>query len=68
MKASGKGGDPWRKSTYSGGAQGNCLEVRFLGDDISIRDSANASAMLAHVSAPAWNRFVQAVREGHLSP
>ncbi|WP_406164517.1 DUF397 domain-containing protein [Streptomyces sp. NBC_00996] len=68
MKASGKGGTPWRKSTHSGGAQGNCLEVRFLGGEILIRDSTTSSLLLAHVSAPAWSIFVRAVRDGRLAP
>ncbi|HLV72765.1 uncharacterized protein DUF397 [Actinomadura hallensis] len=29
----------WRKSTHSGGDEGNCVEVANLGDHIAIRDS-----------------------------
>ncbi|WP_242906223.1 DUF397 domain-containing protein [Actinomadura terrae] len=29
----------WRKSTHSGGNEGNCVEVADLNDQIAIRDS-----------------------------
>ncbi|WP_242886756.1 DUF397 domain-containing protein [Actinomadura litoris] len=29
----------WRKSTHSGGDEGNCVEVADLSDQIAIRDS-----------------------------
>ncbi|MFG2088251.1 MULTISPECIES: DUF397 domain-containing protein [unclassified Spirillospora] len=31
----------WRKSTYSGGNEGECVEIADLNDDIGIRDSKN---------------------------
>ncbi|TDE18941.1 DUF397 domain-containing protein [Actinomadura sp. 6K520] len=31
----------WRKSTYSGGNEGECVEIGDLNDDIGIRDSKN---------------------------
>ncbi|TQM68171.1 uncharacterized protein DUF397 [Actinomadura hallensis] len=30
---------PWRKSTYSGANEGNCVEIADLNDHIAIRDS-----------------------------
>ncbi|MEU8121247.1 DUF397 domain-containing protein [Spirillospora sp. NPDC049024] len=34
----------WRKSTYSGGDEGNCVEIADLHDHIGIRDSKNPAA------------------------
>lgn len=30
---------PWRKSTYSGANEGNCVEIADLNDHIAIRDN-----------------------------
>ncbi|MEU0204781.1 DUF397 domain-containing protein [Streptomyces canus] len=49
----------WRKSSYSGGSSGDCLEVanaahRF----VPVRDSKNPTGPAIFVSIPAWQSFV----------
>ncbi|WP_149262223.1 DUF397 domain-containing protein [Actinomadura sp. K4S16] len=34
----------WRKSSYSGGDEGNCVEIAGLHDHIGIRDSKNPAS------------------------
>ncbi|MEU8304973.1 DUF397 domain-containing protein [Actinomadura sp. NPDC048955] len=35
---------PWRKSSHSGGDEGNCVEIAELDGHIGIRDSRNPAA------------------------
>jgi hypothetical protein len=53
----------WRKSSYSGGSNGNCLEVR---DDapgtVPVRDSKNPTGPALSIPAGAWAAFVRRVR------
>ncbi|WP_411143290.1 DUF397 domain-containing protein [Streptomyces sp. x-80] len=55
----------WRKSSYSNGSGGNCIEVA---DDlpglVPVRDSKNPDGPVLVIPAPAWNSFVTAVRTG----
>ncbi|MEU9786839.1 DUF397 domain-containing protein [Streptomyces phaeochromogenes] len=50
----------WRKSTYSGGSSGECLEVNdsALPARIPVRDSKNPAGPAVTFSAPAWTAFV----------
>jgi len=56
----------WYKSSYSGGSNGECLEVARGYDAVPVRDSkvAHGPAMIA--SAASWSVFVTAVRNGSL--
>jgi Domain of unknown function (DUF397) len=48
----------WRKSTYSGGNGGDCVEVaRSLPRAIAIRDSKDPDGPKLVVSAAAWQHF-----------
>jgi hypothetical protein len=48
----------WRKSTYSGGNGGNCVEVaRSLPRAIAIRDSKDPDGPKLVVSAAEWQNF-----------
>jgi hypothetical protein len=51
---------PWRKSSYSGDANGNCLEVR---DDASgiipVRDSKTPDGPVLSIPPAAWQAFVR---------
>ncbi|MDT0268126.1 DUF397 domain-containing protein [Streptomyces sp. DSM 44915] len=52
----------WRKSSYSDGGQGNCLEVRDgVSGAVPVRDSKVAGGPVLTVSAPAWSAFVRLV-------
>lgn len=57
----------WRKSSYSNGTGGECLEVadHFPGV-LPVRDSKMPEAPALVVAAGAWAPFVAAVRAGRL--
>ncbi|MFJ8491225.1 DUF397 domain-containing protein [Streptomyces sp. NPDC094038] len=58
----------WYKSSYSGGSQGDCLEVAPGHATVPVRDSKAGSAGPALVfSADGWAAFVGAVRDGRIS-
>ncbi|MBA2806742.1 DUF397 domain-containing protein [Streptomyces sp. KM273126] len=50
----------WRKSSYSGGSGGSCLEVTdaALPTHLPVRDSKNPSGPALVFPAPAWQAFV----------
>lgn len=53
----------WRKSSYSNGSGGNCIEV----NDIlpgQVRDSKDPNGPVLTFSPDAWLSFVAAVRAG----
>ncbi len=53
----------WRKSSYSGGSGGSCLEVNDAASDIvPVRDSKHPTGPAIVFSAAAWNAFVAGVR------
>lgn len=54
----------WRKSSYSGGNGGNCVEVGVAGSVIGLRDSKDPDGGVLVVSERAWNGFVSALRNG----
>ncbi|HWD07329.1 MAG TPA: DUF397 domain-containing protein [Amycolatopsis sp.] len=49
----------WRKSSYSGGTNGNCVEVALDSEVVSIRDTKAREAGELHVPAAAWQTFVR---------
>lgn len=54
----------WFKSSYSGGSNGECLEVAGGGASVPVRDSKAGPAGPAVVfSADGWASFVTAVKE-----
>ncbi|MBC7270560.1 MAG: DUF397 domain-containing protein [Streptomyces sp.] len=44
----------WRKSSYSGGDSGDCLEV----NGTAVRDSKKPTGPALIFSAPAWGAFI----------
>lgn len=56
----------WRKSSYSGGANGECLEVADGCTHIPVRDSKAPHGPVITFSAPHWAAFVAAVADGQL--
>ncbi|MFJ8623426.1 DUF397 domain-containing protein [Kitasatospora sp. NPDC093550] len=55
----------WRKSSYSGGTGGQCIEVADGFDAITpVRDSKDPSGPALVFSSTAWQSFVTAVRTG----
>ncbi|MGW7545167.1 DUF397 domain-containing protein [Streptomyces sp. NPDC054770] len=57
----------WYKSSYSGGDQGECLEVARGHATVPVRDSKAGSTGPALVfSSGGWAAFVGAVRDGRI--
>lgn len=55
----------WRKSTFSNGSGGNCVEVaRNLPGIVAVRDSKDPDGPALIVAAGEWRGFVAGVREG----
>ncbi|MEV7232540.1 DUF397 domain-containing protein [Streptomyces sp. NPDC051020] len=57
----------WFKSSYSGGGQGDCLEVATGYDAVPVRDSKAVNGPALVFSTGGWSTFVAAVRQGELS-
>ncbi|MFE2725688.1 DUF397 domain-containing protein [Kitasatospora sp. NPDC059327] len=57
----------WRKSTFSGGEGGNCVEVAY-GDPgaVPVRDSKDPQGPALTFTADAWRSFLAALRTGDL--
>jgi hypothetical protein len=56
----------WFKSSYSGGNQGECLEVARGHAIIPVRDSKAPTGPALFFSADRWAKFVTAVRDGRM--
>ncbi|MFE7622379.1 DUF397 domain-containing protein [Streptomyces sp. A0958] len=57
----------WRKSSYSGGANGDCLEVAAGHATVPVRDSKTPAGPAIAFSPAGWSSFVTALKDGHLS-
>ncbi|WP_326589025.1 DUF397 domain-containing protein [Streptomyces sp. NBC_01294] len=58
----------WRKSSYSNGDGGNCVEVADgLVGVVPVRDSKRPHGPVVIVAAGAWVPFVRALKAGDLS-
>lgn len=51
----------WRKSSRSGGNNGQCVEV---GHGVGIRDSKKPDGGVVEVTGTAWRRFLAAAKAG----
>ncbi|MEV8344673.1 DUF397 domain-containing protein [Streptomyces niveus] len=56
----------WRKSSYSGGSNGSCLEVADGYPVVPVRDSKLAHGPALVFPAADWSSFVLAVKAGTL--
>jgi hypothetical protein len=54
----------WRKSSYSNGAGGMCVEVATAGDGVAVRDSKDPGGPLLAFSAAEWDAFLAGARAG----
>jgi hypothetical protein len=57
----------WRKSSYSSGNGGNCVEVaRNLPGAVAVRDSKDPDGPKLTFGPATWAAFIAAVRDGEL--
>ncbi len=54
----------WRKSSYSNGSGGNCVEIATPRDGMLVRDSKDPEGPVLGFSRPAWRTFVDSVGQG----
>jgi hypothetical protein len=47
----------WRKSSFSGGGNGGCVEVAFSTERVGVRDSKDAAGPALRFSAAQWRVF-----------
>ena len=47
----------WRKSRYSGGNGGNCVEVASTAGVVLVRDTTDRAGAVLAIPAAAWERF-----------
>ncbi len=53
----------WRKSSYSNGDGGNCVEVAQPGAGLRVRDSKRARGPVVHFGPGAWGAFLAEMRD-----
>lgn len=55
----------WRKSSFSGGEGGSCVEVAETSDGGRyVRDTKNRSLPALYFTAAEWDAFIRGVRDG----
>ncbi|MFE9559106.1 DUF397 domain-containing protein [Streptomyces sp. NPDC006703] len=52
----------WRKSSYSSGDTGNCIEIAELANQVGIRDSKIKNGPALVVPTRVWSSFVDMVK------
>jgi hypothetical protein len=57
----------WRKSSYSGGSGGDCIEVADRAGRLLVRDTKDRAGTTLRFSSAAWRRFVGQVKTGALA-
>lgn len=56
----------WVKSSYSGGANTECVEVAFTSQTTLVRDSKDPEGPVLAFPASAWTGFIAGIRGGLL--
>ncbi|OAA26675.1 protein of unknown function (DUF397) [Frankia sp. EI5c] len=54
----------WRRSSYSGGDGGMCVEVAHVDGGVAVRDSTAPFGAVLLFSGPEWGAFLAGVRDG----
>ncbi|WP_406476100.1 DUF397 domain-containing protein [Streptomyces platensis] len=57
----------WRKSSYSNGEGGSCVEVADSFSVVPVRDSKNPDGPALAFPAAGWTTFVDAVKNAHFA-
>ncbi|MFI9832015.1 DUF397 domain-containing protein [Streptomyces sp. NPDC051913] len=55
----------WRRSSYSNGMGGECLEMAALAETVTVRDSKVASDHHLKVRTTTWLNFIRTLASGH---
>jgi hypothetical protein len=53
----------WRKSSYSDGNGGNCVEAADAQGAVLVRDTTDRDGAMLTVSSAAWDCFTAAIRQ-----
>ena len=59
-------GATWRKSTYSNGSGGECVEVADLPGGRAVRDSKHPEGPILVFTTGGWQAFVEGIQAGEL--
>jgi hypothetical protein len=54
----------WRKSNYSNGSGGDCVEVATPGGGLLVRDSKRPAGPVVPVRVDVWKAFLSGLRDG----
>ena len=54
--------DGWRKSSYSGGNGGSCVETASDGRIVLVRDTTDREGFTLSIPADAWTVFTDSLR------
>ena len=52
----------WRKSSYSNGQGGDCVETALRSGLVMVRDTANRQSFTLEVPAKAWTAFTSSLK------
>jgi Domain of unknown function (DUF397) len=58
----------WRKSTYSDGNGGSCVETASGDGVVLVRDTTDRDGGVLTISRSAWNAFTDSLRQSALPP
>jgi hypothetical protein len=53
----------WRKSSYSGGSGGNCVEVADHDHRVMVRDTKDRTGPVLAFTPDAWRRFADQLKQ-----
>jgi hypothetical protein len=54
----------WRKSSFSGGNGGQCVEAGSIAGAVLVRDTTNRDGGMLAFSAQAWKAFAATIKSG----
>jgi hypothetical protein len=52
----------WRKSSYSGGSGGDCVEVADAASAVMVRDTTNRDGGTLAFTSDAWQTFITSLK------
>jgi hypothetical protein len=64
MNDFGQSATPFRKSSFSGSSNSNCVEVGFVLPEVLMRDSKHRDGPVLHFTIDEWKAFLAGVKAG----